>query len=189
MRHITVPTGPMARVVLIIISGLPGTGKSYFSSKISERVPITIVETDVMRKILFTSPTYSAAENSRLFSACHALVEKLLRNGRSVLFDATNLIEHNREQLYAIAYKSEAKLIIVRVEAPFEVVSERLRKRESGDIDISADNSTANLSVYRRMISSVEPIRKNHFAVDTSSDINPVIDKIVREMHLWVKFR
>lgn len=187
MSHVTVPTGPMSHVVLIVVSGLPGSGKSYFSRRVSERVPIIIVETDAMRKVLFSSPIYSAAESSRLFKACHALIEGLLRKGNSVLFDATNLVEHNREHLYAIADKSDAKLIIVRVEAPLAVVSERLRKRENGDTDISVDNSTADLSVYRRMVKSVEPIRRNHFAVDTSLDINPVINKIVREMHRWIR--
>ncbi len=176
---------PLARVVLIAVSGLPGTGKSYFSRRMAERVPLAIVETDAMRKVLFPSPTHNGAENARVFRACHDLIEDLLRKGIPVLFDATNLVEHNRERLYNIAYKTDAKLIMVRVEAPLDVASERLRRREGGDNQ--EDNSTANLSIYRRMVSSVEPIRRNHFAVDTSRDITPVIDKIAREMERWIK--
>ena len=176
---------PLARVVLIVVSGLPGTGKSYFSRRMAERVPVAIVETDAMRKALIPSPTYSGIESARLFRACHALIEDLLRGGVSVLFDATNLVENNRERLYNIADRTNAKLILVRVEAPPEVVSERLRKREEGDAQ--DDNSTADLSVYRRMAHSVEPIRRNHFAVDTSRDITPVIERIAREMNRWVR--
>ena len=175
----------MAHVVLIVVSGLPGTGKSYFSRRMAERVPLAIVETDVMRNALFATPTYSGVENARLFKACHALIGDLLRNGIPVLFDATNLVENNRERLYNIAHRTNAKLILVRVEAPLEVVSQRLRKRvENND---EKDNSTADLSVYRPLAPSVEPIRRNHFAVDTSRDITPVIDKIAREVNRWVK--
>ena len=176
---------PLARVVLIVVSGLPGTGKSYFSRRMAERVPVAIVETDAMRKVLILSPTYSGIESARLFRACHTLIEDLLRGGVSVLFDATNLVENNRERLYNIADRTNAKLILVRVEAPPEVVSERLRKREEGDAQ--DDNSTADLSVYRRMAHSVEPIRRNHFAVDTSRDITPVIERVAREMNRWVR--
>ena len=102
-----------------------------------------------------------------------------------MLFDGTNLIEDNRERLYNIAQKTNAKLILVRVEAPLEVISERLRKR--GASDAEEDNSTADMSVYHRMAHTVEPIRRNHFAVDTSRDIAPVIDKIVREVERWVR--
>ncbi|MFH1560018.1 MAG: ATP-binding protein [Chloroflexota bacterium] len=175
----------MARAVLIVVSGLPGTGKSYFSRRMAERISLAIVEADAMRKALFATPTYGGSESARLFRACHALIEDLLRRGISVLFDATNLVENNRERLYNIAHKTNVKLILVRVEAPLEVVSERLRKREANAAQ--NDNSTAGLSVYRRMAHSVEPIRRNHYAVDTSRDITPVIDKIEREMDRWVR--
>ena len=184
-QHILGVSERMARVVLIVVSGLPGTGKSYFSRRMAERVPLAIVETDAMRNVLFPSPTHSGTESARLFKACHALIEDLLRKGIPVLLDATNLVEHNRERLYNIAYKTNAKLIIVRVEAPLDVVSGRLRKREESDGH--EDNSTADLAVYRRMVSSVEPIRRNHFALDTSKDITPVVDKIAREMDRWIR--
>jgi predicted kinase len=185
MQHISPTPEPLARVVLLVVSGLPGTGKSYFSRRMVERVPLTIVETDAMRKVLFPFPAHNGAENGRLFKACHTLIEYLLRGGTSVLFDATNLVEHNRERLYNIAHKTNSKLIMVRVEVPPEVAEERLRKREEGDGD--EGNSAADISVYRRMVSLVEPIRRNHFAVDTSKDITPVIDKIIRAMNRWIR--
>ena len=82
---------PVAKPFLILVSGLPGTGKSYFSRRLSEKVPIAVVETDTLRKSLFPTPLYSADESSRLFQASHLLIEDLLRSGIPVLVDATNL--------------------------------------------------------------------------------------------------
>src|SRR3972149_825639 len=87
---------PMAKPVLVVISGLPGTGKSYFSRKLAERLPCVILESDALRKRLFSSPDYSAAESQYLFSACHRLIEELLKSGISVVLDATNLVEGHR---------------------------------------------------------------------------------------------
>ena len=170
----------------MVVSGLPGTGKSYFSRRLAERFPIAFVETDVMRKALFPTPAYTADESARLFRACHALVENMVSKGIPVLLDATNLVESNRERLYNIAHRVGAKLILVRVEAPIEVVAERLSQRDEGAAD-PEDNSTAGRSVYDRMAPSVEPIRRHHLAVDTSRDITPVIEKIVREVQRWVR--
>ena len=105
--------------------------------------------------------------------------------GIPVLFDATNLVESNRERLYNIAHKTNSKLILMRMDAPLDVVTQRLQRREDGSS--LEDNSTADRSVYRRMASTVEPIRRNHFAVDTSMDIAPVIAKIAREVNRWVR--
>ena len=184
--HLASVPDPLPRGVLVVVSGLPGTGKSYFSRRLAERFPIAVVETDVMRKALSPTPTYSADESARLFRACHGLIEDMVRKGIPVLLDATNLVESNRERLYNIAHRADAKLILVRVEAPVEVVAERLGQRDGGTGD-PEDNSTAGREVYDRMSSSVEPIRRNHLAVDTSRDITPVIEKIVREIQRWVR--
>jgi predicted kinase len=170
---------PAAKPALIIVSGLPGTGKSYLSRKLAERLPSVVVESDALRKQLFPIPTYSAEESHRLFAACHRLIEDFLGSGISVILDATNLVEHHREPLYRIAQRFKARLILVQVEAPGKVVRERLQGRVEG-INCE-DNSDADWSIYQRMRTRVERISRNYYAVDTSRDITPVIDKIVRE--------
>jgi hypothetical protein len=170
---------PVAKPAFIIVSGLPGTGKSYFSRKLAERLPSVIVESDALRKRLFPSPTYSGEESHRLFCACHRLIEEFLGGGIPVILDATNLVEHHREPLYRIAQRLQARLILVKVEAPRELVRQRLQGRAEGVNH--EDKSDAGWSIYQRMRTRVERISRNYFAVDTSRDITPVIDKVVRE--------
>jgi len=162
----------------VVVSGLPGTGKSFFCRKLAERLSFYILESDAMRKTLFPSPDYGAAESARLFAACHSLIEELLDKGMSLIFDATNLSERHRERLYRISNRTGAKLILVRVEAPPSVVYQRLHAR--GDGADSESQSDAGWEVYRRMKPTVDKIQRNHFVVDTSRDITPVIDKIIR---------
>jgi len=170
---------PVVHPVLIIVSGLPGTGKSYLSRKMAEQLPSVIVESDAMRKKLFPSPVYSAGESQRLFVACHRLVEELLSSSTSVILDATNLVEYHREFLYRIAERLKVKLIIVWVRAPKELVRQRLQGRSQGSDPL--DKSDADWGIYQRMRMRVQRIRRNYFSVDTSGDISSFINKIVRE--------
>ncbi len=172
---------PTIKPAFIVVSGLPGTGKSYFCRRLSQRLPFPILESDALRKVLFPSPNYSLSESNRLFRACHLLIEELLKRGIPLIFDATNLMERHREHLYNIADRVEAKLIIVRVEAPPELVRQRLNDRLSSTD--REDKSDADWKVYQQMKASAQRIRRNHFAVDTSRDITPVIDRIVREVN------
>jgi len=172
---------PVAKPVFIVVSGLPGTGKSYFCRKLAERLPFLVLESDALRKSLFRSPSYSASESSHLFRTIHYLLEGLLRKGIPIILDATNLSERHRERLYNIAERLNAKLILVRVEAPPDLVQERLKARsEQKEVE---DKSDADWSVYQKMKSTVQKIHRNHYAVDTSRDVVPVIDKIVREVN------
>jgi len=169
---------PMVEPIFIAVSGLPGTGKSYFCSKLAERLSFVILESDALRKALFSTPNYSSQESSRLFRAVNLLIEKLLKKGVSLILDATNLSERYREHLYSIADRLNVKLILVRVQAPSQVVYERLRAR----LENSEGKSDADWSVYQRMKSTVQSICRNYYAVDTSRDITPVLDKVVREV-------
>ncbi|MGA8848579.1 MAG: ATP-binding protein [Dehalococcoidia bacterium] len=169
---------PQVEPPLIVVSGLPGTGKSFFCRKLAERLSFLILASDALRKILFPSPQYQENENKRLFSACHVLIEYLLRKGIPIIFDATNLLEHHREYLYRAAERAGTKLILVWVEAPTEVVRQRLLAREKAAM--SQYDSEAGWEVYNKMKPRREKISRNHFVVDTSQDITPVIAKIVR---------
>ena len=192
---------PTTTPAFIVVSGLPGSGKSYFCRQLAERLfPLSprplalpsistrpqapafpILESDALRRLLFPTPNFGRGESDRLFRACHMLIEDLLRRGIALIFDATNLIEYHREHLYHIADSVGARLIIVRVEAPPELVRQRLQDRLSR-LD-PEDKSEADWRVYRRMSAAAQRIRRNHFAADTSSDITPIIDKIVREVN------
>jgi predicted kinase len=172
---------PVARPSFLVVSGLPGTGKSYFCRKLAERMPFLILESDALRKILLPSPVYSPEESARLFQAIHELIRQLLNRGIPLILDATNLSERYRERLYHIADQVNARLVLVRVEAPPEVVRQRLQHR--AEAASPEDHSEADWSVFQKMKPSVQKIGRNHFAVDTSRDISPVIDKIIRQIN------
>ena len=172
---------PVASPGFVVVSGLPGTGKTYFCGKLTEKYDFCILESDALRKVLFPKPDYTAVESARLFSAIHSLIEWLLKLGLPVCFDATNLSESNREYLYRISERAGARIILISVEAPPEVVCRRLQARRTATNPES--KSDADWEIYRQMKPKAEKIRRNHFVVDTSRDITPVINKVIRSLN------
>lgn len=172
---------PVARPVLVVISGLPGTGKSYFSKKLAGRWPFLIVESDALRRVLFRLPSFSAEESLRLFAAIHLLVKDYLAQRISIIMDATNLLERHREILYSIAERQGAKLIVVRVKAPEELVRQRLEAREQG-LDRES-HSGADWTVYEKMKPTAERIKGWHFVADSSGDVAPIVEKVLKELN------
>ena len=75
----------------MLLSGLPGDGKSYLARRLAEACGAEIVESDAVRLRLTGEPRFTPAEHRRVFDVCHALVERLLGEGRVVIMDATNL--------------------------------------------------------------------------------------------------
>jgi len=180
-EHLANTDETTANPVLVMLSGLPGTGKSHLARLLAEVLPFVVVESDQVRKILFPECSYSGEESKWVHRTCHALMERLLQKGVRVIYDATNLHERHREQVYRMTDGNQVKLIIVKVVAPEPVASGRLRSRDEASSD-DKDISDADLGVYRRMSRQVDPIGRNHVVVDTSQDLRPAITKLLRLM-------
>jgi len=177
-RETTGEVRSLTRSFLVMLTGLPGTGKSYFARALARRRPFLILESDQLRQALVSSPKYTRGENSRLFAACHQLIQEYLAEGRRVIFDATNLMEVHRQPLYHLADQSKVPLVVVRLTAPETTIRRRLAERTSGFH--SDDHSKADWRVYRRMVPTEEPISREHFTVDSSGDIRPVLEQIAQ---------
>ncbi len=176
---------PVLRPVLVVVSGLPGTGKSFFSQRLAQQAPLSVLESDAMRKVLVPYPLHTAEESARLFQAIHEVIDLLLGQRVSVLLDATSLAEAHRAHLYRLAERHNAKMMLVLVEAPPSVVRQRLETR--GKTPLRQDHSDADWDVYQRMRPLQEPTKRSHIAVDTSGDVEPVVEKIAREIQQWTR--
>ena len=115
--------------ILVALSGLPGTGKSYFAGELTKLVPLLVLESDRVRKLLVPKPKYTQGEHSRVFDVCHLLIEEYLSQGCRLLFDATNLTEYFRRPLYRICDRLSVPLVLVRFTASRETVRHRLEDR------------------------------------------------------------
>jgi predicted kinase len=168
------------RLALIVLVGLPGSGKSHLAREIKRGVPAVILDSDALRQALFADTHHTQREHARLFPAIHVLMARLLERGITIIVDATNLKEANRRPFYKIAEDHGAKLVLARVWAPKRVIRQRMAARDTGAN--AADRSTATLDVYEKMLADAEPIRRRHISVDTSKDLGPAVDKIIRDL-------
>ena len=162
--------------VLIMMSGLPGSGKSYLSERLAGQLPAVIVESDCVRKKLFRQPTYDAQESGMVHRACQEVMRALLRKGVRVIFDATNLVEFQREVLYNLAERSGAHVLIVRTVAPEHIIRERLERRQADAQGVS----DADWQVYRRMSKRQQTIRRAHVRIDTSQSTDEAVRTVLK---------
>lgn len=161
---------------LVLLVGAPGVGKSYFARQLRESTGVAVIESDAVRRALFGRPTYEKKESVRVFGAVHEAARELLAGSISVVIDATNLIESEREVLYRIADAAGARLVIVRLTAPAAVVRKRLERAD----DRGA--SEADVAMFERMRKFRQPLRRPHYIVDTAGDTGPAVGAIGREI-------
>ena len=177
-----VPSPARGQPALIVLSGLPGTGKSTLARRLAGDLPAVVIESDRIRQSLFSPPTYSAEESRRVHQVCHILIGWYVRHYNHVVYDATNLYMRHRQSVYRLAERNGAQLVVVKVTASPEVVRERLMPRRFEDPGAGPPDrySEAGWDVYQRMRRQAEPIQREHIVVDTSDgDLQPGVRRLL----------
>jgi predicted kinase len=161
----------------VLLVGPPGVGKSTLARALSERAGLSVIESDDVRRTLFSAPNYSKYESGRVFDVVHAAAEERVANCGGVIVDATNLIEAERASFYGIAERLGAHLIVVRLTAAPSVVRRRLarRTREEGP-------GPAAVDVYERMRRIRQRIMEPHVVVDTTAGVEAALEAVMREI-------
>ena len=129
------------RVRLVVVGGLPGTGKSTLAQGIAAEVGALLVRTDEVRKELaglrsdqpapadLGSGIYSAEATARTYQEVLHRAGLALGMGESAVLDGSFLDARWREEARAVAAAASADLVELRCEAPAEVAADRIRRR------------------------------------------------------------
>jgi predicted kinase len=83
---------------LIMMVGIPGSGKSTYAEKIAKQENAVVVSSDKMREELFGDVS-EQRKNRRLFGEMYKRVSSYLSQGRNVILDSTNLSSSKRSYI------------------------------------------------------------------------------------------
>ena len=119
---------------LILIAGLPASGKSSFAAYASEALSLPVIAKDDIKEHLFDTVGFrSYEEKVRLdINAVNIMLDtaaKVLDEGQSVILD-NNFEDRNRAGLEKLIKEHPCNVITVRFDCDVAVVYERYLKRD-----------------------------------------------------------
>lgn len=120
----------MAKPLLIILAGLPGSGKTYLAVALAKSLPAAHVSSDEIRFYLFNPLEYTRKAHEQVFDLFHQHISEWLNSGQNVIADATNLSWKNVAPLLNLAMETGAEIHSFMIYCPSAIRDKRLKARE-----------------------------------------------------------
>ena len=162
LHHLAVDALTTGRVRLIILGGLPGTGKSTIAAELGARHGWPVIDSDVIRKQRFgLNPwrrpashqlphLYGQASTEATYEELFDRAEVLLHHGSSVILDASWNSAGHRRTARDLANRTASDLFEVQCTVSTETAHRRLGERVLAASD-------ADQAVYDDMKSRFDP--------------------------------
>ncbi|MEU8849542.1 AAA family ATPase [Streptomyces sp. NPDC048564] len=176
-------------VGLTLVGGLPGSGKSTLSGALADRLGVTLLSSDRLRKELAGIPAeqsaaagygeglYTPEWTSRTYATLLDHASALLSSGESVVLDATWSDTAQREAALHVAERTSAELVALHCHVPGEVSAARLNARVPGTSD-------ADLAIATTMAAREQPWPEA-VAVDTSGPLESAVAQALAAVRPW----
>jgi predicted kinase len=159
--------------VLILIAGLPGSGKTSLATAFAKRYGASHFNSDQIRRELGLWGSYRDEDKAAVYNELLARTRRALASGETVVVDSTFYRASLRNPFELVAAQLGQKPLWVLATAPDEVLRQRVAKPRA--------DSEANEAVLEKIKAEFEPLEPPFLTIDTSSgsaeELAEAIDK------------
>jgi aminoglycoside phosphotransferase family enzyme/predicted kinase len=150
------------QVRLVLVGGLPGTGKTTVAAALADDVGAVLLSTDRLRKELaelapdehvptsYLAGIYTAEHTEATYLELLDRAETLLALGETVVLDASWTTQSHRDLAAAVAVRTHSRLVPLLCQAPPAITDARMRTRTGSLFD-------ADPVVAARMAEEMDP--------------------------------
>jgi predicted kinase len=157
--------------MIIIVIGLPGTGKTTFSRGLAERLGALHLNTDIIRDQLDLRGQYDRKTKSLIYNTMRDKAAEALQKEQSVILDGTFYKKKLRRDYINFAKKQNSAIKWIELKATETAIKERVKQKRK--------YSEADFSVYQKIKAAFEPMQQD--CLELRNDKNTPIETLVEQ--------
>ncbi|HMI64147.1 MAG TPA: AAA family ATPase [Puia sp.] len=161
--------------MIVIVLGLPGSGKSYFASRFAQLIHADYINSDRVRKSMFPTRSYSETEKASVYDEMLELTRRSIRQNKNLVLDATFNKDDIRKKFID---EAGGDIVFIEIAAEEGIIKERLKQKRV--------DSEADFEVYELIKEQWEPLQGYRLRL-MSSDSN--IEDMLHQAVDYLKLR
>jgi predicted kinase len=147
--------------MIVFVLGLPGSGKSYFASRLAKMINADYINSDRIRKEMFTTRTYSEQEKAAVYNAMLKKMKEAADQRKNIVIDAT-FHKNEIRKLFLHEIKGKDKIFFIEVRAAEDIARQRLKE--------SRPYSEADYEVYKLIRQQWEALNEPHLMLESTNE-------------------
>ena len=149
--------------ILIVVGGLPATGKSTVASALARRTGFAFVRVDRIEQAIIDSTDLTQPLGPVGYTVAYGVAAEQLRHGVSVVAESVNPLGVTRDAWRGVAADTGARVLEVELICSDQAAhAERVRTR---DVDIAGLTQPTWQQILDR---EYEPWKRGHLVIDTA---------------------
>jgi predicted kinase len=158
--------------MIVFVFGLPGTGKSYFASRLAKMIDASYLNSDKLRKDLFAQRTYSCHEKKVVYDTMLCKAKEAITKGQNLVLDATFHKKETRDT-FIKQLSDQGEVFYIELHSAESTIKERLKEIRP--------YSEADFEVYKLIRQQWEPFSESHLVLEsTNNNIEEMLLKAVQ---------
>src|SRR5687767_7980166 len=127
--------------MIIIVFGLPGSGKSFFASKLAERLEALYITSDKIRVAMKAKGKYTFEDKLLVYHEMTKEADQALKLKKSIVVDGSFYHHKMRNLFISLAEIHHTPIRFIEITARERIIKERLKKPRN--------DSEADFGVYQ----------------------------------------
>lgn len=155
--------------MVIMVMGLPGSGKSYFASKLAQKIGADYSNSDQIRKDIFSERTYSNSEKAKVYEILFKKMLIAIEQEKDIVLDATFSKNELRDKFLK---HCKGNVAVIEIWTDEKNIRERLK--------IPREQSDADFKIYQLIKSEWEPFEQSHLKLkSTNNNLEVMLEKAI----------
>ena len=161
---------PVHKGMIVIVFGLPGTGKSYFASRLAEKICAEYISSDGIRFKIIHDRRYTEQEKMKVYTQMLLLTRELIGQKKAVVLDGTFYKKEIRQMFLTLAADLNVNIVFIEITARKSLAMSRVSRKRK--------DSEAGLEVYQKIKRLFERFDDKHLKLESKENN---IEKMLEE--------